>query len=342
VKETNFTYNNTVTNFLINPSSRIYRHLLLILCIAIVATNAALLSFPYDYNIAFGYSLGLLTIYLGIAYFNLYLLVPRYLLQNRYWAYMGILMVLVLFSIIIDLLIEFHIKKHFHFDLLNLIATCFLYVICFAGTSIGMLFKHWLTSGQQINELEKTTIQTELQRLKSQIHPDFLFGTLEKAGELATQTPEKTSNILLKLSKFLRYQLYDSTRNEVMLSSEIASLENLLNLEKEQHNGFTYSIKIDGDTKQLFVPPLLFISLVLPVIKNIKEEEKNPFVHLSFNIKEDLVIFTCMGTKPDKSTGFKDTSNIKRRLELLFAGNYTLDFSEEEVSQTIYLCLNLS
>lgn len=348
------TYNNAMTDFLINPQNRIYRHLLLILCMAVVAVNAALLSFPYDYNIAFAYSIGLLGMYLGITYLNLRVLVPHYLLRNRYLIYLIVLTALVLLSIAVDLTMEFNIKKHFHLAfgkfsflenpnvlLLNIIATCFLYVICFGGMSIGVLFQHWLISGRQVNELEKATTQKELQHLKSQIQPDFLFSTLEKAGKHAILNSEKTSGILIKLSRFLRYQLYDSARNEVMLSSEVASLETLLNLVKEQRSGFTYSIKIDGDTKQVLIPPLLFISLVLHTINKIKEAETNPFVNLSFCIRENFLEFTCSGTKSGELNDFKNALNIQRRLELLFGENYTLDFKENGVSHTIYLCLNL-
>jgi hypothetical protein len=353
MQQTDFIDNKAVTNFLINPQHRIYRHLLLMLCISVIAINAAFLSFPYDYNIAFVYGLGLLTIYGGIAYFNLYILVPRYLLRNRYWVYMGILTALVLLFIAIDLWIELYVSTHFHSNfgrfsiierrsafLLNIAATCFLYIICFAGTSIGVLFKHWLASRQQLNGLEKATIQAELQHLKSQIHPVFLFDTLEKAGLFATQAPGKTSGILIKLSRFLRYQLYDSARSEVMLGSEIASLENLLKLETELRNGFTYSITTDGDTKQIVVPPLLFISVVLHSIDTIKEDEKAPFVHLSFKAEEKGLAFTCSVAASEEFTGLEYLSGIKRRLDLLFGKNYALDFTEE-VSKTIYLRLNL-
>jgi LytS/YehU family sensor histidine kinase len=320
---------------------------------AVIAINAAFLSFPYDYSIALVYGLGLLVIYWGIACFNLYVLIPRYLLRNCYWVYMGILTAFVLLFIAIDLWIELYISTHFHLDfgrfsilerrntfLLNIAATCFLYLICFAGTSIGVLFKHWLASRQQLNGLEKATIQTELQHLKSQIHPSFLFDTLEKAGLFATQAPGKTSGILIKLSRFLRYQLYDSARNEVMLSSEIASLQNLLNLETELRNGFTYSITTDGDTKQIVIPPLLFISVVLHSIDTIKEDEKAPFIHLSFRAEEKGLVFTCSVTASEEFTGLEYLSGIKRRLDLLYGENYTLNFTEE-VSKTIYLQLNL-
>lgn len=355
MKTTDSTYNNAMVNFLINSRYRIYRHLLLGLSVMIVSANTAFLSFPYNCDIASIYSLGLVIIYLGIAYFNLYILVPRYLLRNRYWMYIGTLTGVVLLSITIDILAEFYLKKYFGFDLgefsvlekpdtflLNMIATSFLYIICFAGISIGILFKHWFTSAQQINELEKSTIQAELQRLKNQVHPDFLFGTLDKAGELATQDSARTSNILIKLSRFLRYQLYDSTRNEVVLSSEIASLENLLSLKKEQLKDFKYSMTIDDESKQLLVPPLLFVSLLLLVIEEIEENENNPYINLSFNINEHLLEFTCIGTTFSDLINSGDFFNIKRRLDLLFGENYKLDLGKEERLQTIYLSFNLS
>ena len=321
---------------------------------AVVAVNSALLSFPYNYAIAFAYSISLLIIYLSIIYLNIKILVPCYLLQNRYRIYIGMLTTLALFTIAFDLTIEFYIKKFFHLNygkfsilerkddfVLNIIATCFLYVICFAGTSIGVLFKHWLASVQQINQLEKDTIKAELQHLKSRIYPGFLFKTLEKAGEQAILNPRKTSAILMKLSRFLRYQLYDSTRNEVLLISEISSLENLLNLKKEQLIGFEYSIVIDENIKHVLVPPLLFVSIVLPTVDSITEYEEMPFINLSFGIKDKSLMFVCSGTKSGKVTDIEDIVNSKRRLDLLFGENYTLDFSEDEKTQSIYLGLNI-
>lgn len=300
--KTNSTYHNAAINFLINPDNRGYRYLLLIVCMAVVAVNSALLSFPYNYAIAFAYSIGLLIIYLSIIYLNIKILVPRYLLQNRYRIYIGMLTTLALFTIAFDLTIEFYIKKFFHLNygkfsilerkddfVLNIIATCFLYVICFAGTSIGVLFKHWLASVQQINQLEKDTIKAELQHLKSRIYPGFLFKTLEKAGEQAIE----------------------------------------------------YSIVIDENIKHVLVPPLLFVSIVLPTVDSITEYEKMPIINLSFGIKDKSLMFVCSGTKSGKVTDIEDIVNSKRRLDLLFGENYTLDFSEDEKSQSINLGLNI-
>lgn len=269
---------------------------------AVVAVNSALLSFPYNYAIAFAYSISLLIIYLSIIYLNIKILVPRYLLQNRYRIYIGMLTILALFTIAFDLTIEFYIKKFFHLNygkfsilerkddfVLNIIATCFLYVICFAGTSIGVLFKHWLASVQQINQLEKDTIKAELQHLKSRIYPGFLFKTLEKAGEQA----------------------------------------------------FEYSIVIDENIKHVLVPPLLFVSIVLPTVDSITEYEEMPFINLSFGIKDKSLMFVCSGTKSGKVTDIEDIVNSKRRLDLQFGENYTLDFSEDEKSQSINLGLNI-
>ena len=115
---------------------------------------------------------------------------------------------------------------------------------------------------QLINELERSKTLTELEQLKNQINPHFLFNMLNNANVLTKKDPEKASQVLMKLSDLLRYQLYDSSRDKVLLTSDIHFLEDFLNLEKVRRDNFDYMISKEGNLSGVFIPPLLFISFV--------------------------------------------------------------------------------
>lgn len=96
------------------------------------------------------------------------------------------------------------------------------------GCTSFELFRRWVVSDKKILELEKATKQTELQQLKKQINPHFLFNMLNNANILVKDAPDEASQILEKLDNLLRYQLNDSTRREVFLTADIQFLTSFL------------------------------------------------------------------------------------------------------------------
>jgi hypothetical protein len=100
-------------------------------------------------------------------------------------------------------------------------------------------------------ELEKNTMQSELELLKNQITPHFLLNTLNNANVLINTEPEKASDVVMTLSDLLRYQLYESTRENVLLSSDIRFLKDFLDLEKIRRNQFEYVITVNGNSNIL-------------------------------------------------------------------------------------------
>ena len=93
-----------------------------------------------------------------------------------------------------------------------------------------LLLKEWMIENQRVSQMEKAHVLSEVEQLKEQVSPELLFKTLHHSGELTLTEPEKASKMLMKLSQLLRYQLYDCSRQKVLLSSEIAFLTNYLTL----------------------------------------------------------------------------------------------------------------
>src|SRR5262249_8495991 len=112
-----------------------------------------------------------------------------------------------------------------HFIQIGAVSTVLL------GAVVGMkVFKKWMVDIQRMNALHQANLKTELEQLKSQVNPHFLFNTLNNLLVLTKTDPERASQVLLGLSDLLRYQLYDSTKEKILLSKDITFIQNLLSL----------------------------------------------------------------------------------------------------------------
>lgn len=357
MEEINSTQHNKLIHFLVDPQKKVYKHLLLIFCTVILALNGSFMTYPANPDIALINSIMFLVFYLVALYLNFYVLIPRFLITNRLLIYVICLIVIVSLLVFVEFISENLLKNTFKIELgrialftgrwyllvLDILASCFVYGICFAGFTMTFLLQYWFTSGERINELEKTAIKTELKQLKDQIQPDFLFNMIQTAGLRARKTPQDTSYILMKLSKLLRYQLYDSKRNDVFLDTEIRSLEYYLDLENKRHEETTYSYVInkEGDIYRAIVPPLLFISFVKYHLSHIDENQVDAFIELNFRVAENRLNFTCQGSISKKAGNHDELLNVRRRLDLLFGKNYSLEVHDNPDYLKTYLAFEL-
>lgn len=163
------------------------------------------------------------------------------------------------------------------------------------------MFRRWIISGRKISELENTTMQTELQQLKNQINPHFLFNMLNNANILVKEDPDEASQILGKLNDLLRYQFNDSTRKEVSLNADIQFLTSFLELEKVRRDHFEYLVSKEGDMNHVCVPPLLFIPFVENAVKHNPDSDNLSYVHIYFTLHDHELSFRCENSKPSVS-----------------------------------------
>lgn len=329
-----FMNENRVFQFLISSKYRIGRHLLLIIFICVVIFNSAPeVSEP----------LLVLLLFFLLFYTNMYLLVPKLLFKSKYaWYCLSIICMLgiLVFSAQMYLAVFVDLDE----DGLNIPLFSTLILVLIAASTSIKLFQKWMIDRQFIHELEKSKISTELEQLKNQINPHFLFNMLNNANVLTKKDPEKASQVLMKLSDLLRYQLYDSAREKVLLTSDIHFLEDFLNLEKVRRDNFDFLISKEGDLSGLQIPPLLFISFVENAVKHNNDAEKSSYVNLYFNVKNNKLFFKCINSKPIvkavNNSGGLGLMNIKRRLELLFPQSHNLKI--EDLKETFCITLNIN
>jgi len=289
---------------------------------------------------------------MGMIYLLLLVLIPRLLFRSK------LILFLLSFFIIVSLiyfavwLLDLHFlqplipdkRTHIEFSLLYFIQISAITCVLLASV-VGMkVFKKWINDVERIHELQQTNLKTELEQLKSQVNPHFLFNTLNNLHVLTRTDPEKASQVILGLSDLLRYQLYDSAREKILLSKDIAFIHNLLSMEKIRKDDFTYEVHSEGKIDGISLPPFLFIPFVENAIKHGASAAGHSYLKLNFRMTPGHLYFYSENSKPATQrslAGGIGLKNIKRRLELLYPNKHTLEIKEDAEKYIVNLILPL-
>lgn len=337
---------------LVNKRFSIYRHVLLLMVLVLLFCSSEDSPFdtqPYSRHFRIGFALFLLL----FSYINMYWLVPKYLLKNRFPQYLlgisvfsGIAATsIILFGNFLEAYYATQPPTNLKFIPKPIPGTIIALVFIVASTAIK-LFQRWIADSKRIGELTKMGMQSELEQLKTQINPHFLFNMLNNANVLTQKDPAKASQVLMTLSDLLRYQLYDSAQNTVLLTSDIRFLTDFLNLEKIRRDQFDFMVSKEGPISGIQIPPFLFITFVENAVKHSLDMEHASFVNIFFEVRNNLLHFACINSKPAQAypkseVGGLGLLNIKRRLDLLFADQYDLKIDENDQLYTVSLSITL-
>lgn len=338
---------NLMLQFFISPKYKLYRHLIMIVFISLALFN----SDPEYKEPTETISLIIaLILFLLLVYTNMYILVPRLLFKNKYAAYFLSVIVIIAISGIINrigrIIYDSSVRLNPEKEDVSFLPFSFIIIVLVSASAAIKLFQRWMLDAQLITELEQANANAELEQLKNQINPHFLFNMLNNANVLTKKDPEKASQVLMKLSDLLRYQLYDSAREKVLLTSDIHFLEDFLNLEKVRRDNFDFLISKEGNLSGVLIPPLLFISFVENAVKHNNDSVKSSYVNLFFEVRNNELIFKCVNSKPILKAVHTVSSglglvNIKRRLELLFPSLHTLKIENDKEIYCVTLSIKL-
>ncbi|SKB67810.1 sensor histidine kinase [Daejeonella lutea] len=300
-------------------------------------------------------------IYFGIInislfYINFLLILPTFLDRKRYlWCGLAIVVVILVFAFIkcglayyfYDVIltrVEGDKKTYINFWEYFLITVLVSGFFIFLSTILKFIID-WFRNEKIRSNLENEKLISELAFLKSQINPHFLFNSLNNIYSLAYQKSEKTPEAVLKLSEIMRYMLYESNENLVKLDDEIRYVENYIELQKLRFKEQVHiRFEIDGDTHSKKITPLVLISFVENAFKHgIATDKDNPLT-IVLNVKSDKLFFQVINKKSNLNkddTGGIGLQNVKRRLDLLYKGQYRLHIEDNEAVYNCELYLNL-
>ena len=211
------------------------------------------------------------------------------------------------------------------------------------GTNIGIKF-YFLSIGarKQMEELEKENLKQSLVQLRYQLHPHFFMNTLNNIHALVDIDPEKAQKCIIDLSKLMRYILYESDHEYVPAYREIEFMANYVRLMRIRYSGkLKFTVINDDDGTGIWIPPLIFISFVENAFKHGVCHNKESFIEVTSHIYtsengETRLLYTCRNSKHVKKDSAKAVneasgvglSNIKSRLDLMFANNYSLEITD--------------
>jgi len=288
---------------------------------------------------------------LGMIYLLLQVLIPQLLFKSRVALFSVSFFLLVVIIYLYVWFLDYYFLvpidtsgriMHIQLSFMHFIqvgAVCTVLLSSVAGLKV---FKKWIIDLQHMSELQAFTLKTELEQLKSQVNPHFLFNTLNNLHVLTQTDPQKASQVILGLSDLLRYQLYDSAREKILLSKDISFMFNLLALEKLRKDDFNYEVHTEGQTDGISLPPFLFIPFVENAIKHGSAAVGHSYLTLHFKVTGEQLFFYAENSKPvtrKKGIGGIGLKNIQRRLKLLYPDKYTLSVSEDENKYIVNLIL---
>lgn len=226
--------------------------------------------------------------------------------------------------------------------------TSFLVLTTTAGiTSVIVLFKHWLRKQQEWMQAEKDKVTAELQLLKAQVHPHFLFNTLNNIYSFSLENSPKTPGLLLKLSSLLSYMLYDCKEEEVPLEKEIEVMKNYIDLEKERYGDrIEISWSIEGAVRDKYVAPLLLLPFLENAFKHgMSEQLDRPWLSVDLVVINEKMNCKIVNSKNNlevvngkKGIGIE---NVKRRLAFLYPDQHELRIIDENNFFVISLLIDL-
>jgi sensor histidine kinase YesM len=216
-----------------------------------------------------------------------------------------------------------------------------------AAAAIIKYVKYWWLKQKESEKLERDKINAELQLLKAQVNPSFLFNTLNNLYVYSLAASPRTPGLLLKLSDLLSYMLYECNDSSVPLEKEIAMMKDYMALEKTRLNE---SIEIEFSTRGTLNDKIIAPFLLLPFIENSFKQTGNltehSWVNLDITLNENNLDMKLANGMPAASNGETDSSlnglaNVQKRLTLIYPQHHELKISREQEMLIIHLKIQL-
>ena len=198
---------------------------------------------------------------------------------------------------------------------------------------------------RKLAELEKQNVEQQLEYLKYQINPHFFMNTLNNIHALVDIDPKKAQETILELSKMMRFILYEGDKNGVPLSREMEFIRTYINLMRLRYTDkVTISVELPTEVPDKTIPPLMLISFVENAFKHGVSYQHPSFIHIKVDVDSKLT-FTCQNSKaekPNQEKGGMGLVNVRKRLDLLYDKNYTLNIDDAPNVYSVKLVIPLN
>ncbi|MDN3693138.1 histidine kinase [Chryseobacterium tructae] len=195
---------------------------------------------------------------------------------------------------------------------------------------------------EQISLLKSEKLDQELTMLKAQINPHFLFNTLNNIYGMALKKADETPDVILKLSKIMRYNICDAAEKNISIEKDIENIKDFIQIQKIRYHHLNVSLQENIDDPSLEISPLILIQFVENAFKHgVSESLGESFISIDIELRNSILMYRIENSKEEKTQihstkiGLK---NIRRQLELLYP-NHTL--TVEDKSDRYIVQLNI-
>jgi len=339
-----------------HPVLRILQHLAFwvlsfFVFLYIFKTGAKPEKVDYVYSLLFQLTL------LPAVYINIELLLPTLGNRKRILFYLlSLITIIILFAWInynffdnwsAKVFPDYFFISYFTFREIVLFFIVYIIITMLLKLSKSWFLVSWLQ--KELLEKEKQKTEVELKALKAQINPHFFFNTLNSIYSMALDKDDRLPGTVLQLSDLMRYFLYVSRDNFILLEKDLTVVKEYIALQKLRSNPqLDIETKISGEISDQQIAPLLLITFLENAFKHgAKGSSGNTFIKLDIKVEKNKLNFTLENNKGiiDKvNTGDHNglgLENVKRQLELLYPGKHLLNIKDEQDRFVVALQLSL-
>jgi len=288
--------------------------------------------------------------YAGIIYANASWLIPQFYYRKKYALYFSLLAIMLIVTVVgRTLLMMFVYNTFFAVKKESLSARGFTYsglsaIFILLFSYFFRLALNYFTLSKKQAEIKAAQAQTELSLLKQQLHPHFLFNTLNNIYYVAGKDSPEAADLIERLSSIMRYFIEEAKKEKVFLKDEVALLKSYIELESiRMRYEMPIQFTIDGDISNTIVPPLLLMPLAENIFKHgVDKRSTRNFANIVLAISNGRLTFTTANNyyapagDGSSKTGL---ANLRKRLQLYYSDDYTL--TSGCVNSTFITTLNI-
>lgn len=287
-------------------------------------------------------------------YLNLLVLIPQFARRGRMWSYIGLLLLDLFVYVAIKNVHDVHLYRDvFHdperSDFISNTYYNFSIAIFYMAFSVALqLSKEWYFQREHLQKIELEKLNTELQYLKAQINPHFLFNSINTIYFQIDKENKIARDTLAAFSEMLRYQLYECGVKEISIDREVNYLRNYVGLQKlRKDENYDIAFDCSDKVKGFSIAPLLLIPFVENAFKHVSHHAGGNQVRIlldKIDSRFHVSIFNTKQRKPKNSVSHEGIGlkNVNRMLELLYHNRHTLSVHDTDDTYEVNLIIDVT
>lgn len=311
-------------------------------------------------KISFLTNLAFLPGVIAVTHLAINFVLPKFYFTNRFFLFSLILVLIVVLYPVVPFLIRAYIVEPFIFNdpndytLYNYFAAMLIFVFGMAPLAAFKISGHLREKALLQQKIEHDRLESELKLkeaelklLKSQIHPHFLFNTLNNLYSLSLEKSDKAPDLIIRLADMLSYIIYDCNSDRVLLAKEIDFLNSFIELQKVRYDSCDIHFNISGDMNNNQIAPMILHTFIDNSFKHGPDKDSgSPWIRISITLNNGQLFFTVINSTiqdekhQNKASGI-GISNAVKRLELIYPDKHDLVMNHSGNTYSVFLKLEL-